>query len=162
MNQQIGSQYGTPLLDPFWGVAAKKYKRIQLMPLEYGPRQPHWGALAPYAAINHMGTDSVYIARPDAGKIEKNNSKLESALFADRLDPNTLYILDNRVITSVVANVNKRRDLLARIDNVNVLAPNWIASAYAVDLHQVQAIEALVFKPSLNQIIQFSENGNGK
>jgi hypothetical protein len=162
LNQQVGSQYDSPLLDPFWEIAAKKYKLVQLMPLEYGPRQSHWSTFAPYAAIHHMGTDSVYIARPDAGKIQRNNSKLERALFESRLDPNTLYILDNRVVTSVVANINMNRDLLARIDNVNVLAPNWIADANEVNPLQVQAIGSLLFQPGLNQKIEFSENGNGK
>ncbi len=162
LNQQVGSQYGSPLLDPFWEMAAKKYKRIQLMPLEYGPRQSHWGTFAPYAAINHMGTDSVYIARPDAGKIQRNNTKLERALFEGHLDPDTLYILDNRVITSVFANVNRRRDLLARIDNINVLAPNWIVDANEVNPLQVKAIDTLLFQPQLNQKIEFSDNGNGK
>jgi len=162
LNQQVGSQYGSPLLDPFWKIAAKRYKRIQLMPLEYGPRQPNWGILAPYAAINHMGTDSVYIARPDAGKIERNNSKLAKALFASHLDPDTLYILDNRVVTSVIANINRSHDLLARIDNINVLAPNWVNDGNEVSPLQTQAIGALLLQPTLNQKIEFSENGNGK
>jgi len=162
LNQQLGSQYGSPLLDPFWEIAAKKYKRVQLMPLEYGPRQSHWGVFAPYAAIHHMGTDSVYIARPDAGKIQRNNSKLEKALFESHLDPDTLYILDNRVVTSVIANINRSRDLLARIDNINVLAPSWIADSNEVNSLQVRAIGALLFQPALNQKIEFSENGNGK
>ena len=162
LNQQVGSQYGSPLLDPFWKNAAKRYKRIQLMPLEYGPRQPNWGILAPYAAINHMGTDSVYIARPDAGKIERNNSRLEKALFASHLDPDALYIVDNRVVTSVIANINRSRDLLARIDNINVLAPNWIKDGNEVNPLQTQAIGGLLFQSTLNQKIEFSENGNGK
>ena len=162
LNQQVSSQYGSPLLDPFWKNAAKRYKRIQLMPLEYGPRQPNWGVLAPYAAINHMGTDSVYIARPDAGKIERNNSRLEKALFASHLDPDTLYIVDNRVVTSVIANINRSRDLLARIDNINVLAPNWVKDGNDVNPLQTQAIGGLLFQSTLNQKIEFSENGNGK
>jgi hypothetical protein len=162
LNQQIGSQYDSPLIDPFWEMATKKYKRIQIMPLEYGPRQPHWGTFAPYAAIHHMGTDSVYIARPDAGKIQRSNSKLERDLFEGHLDFDTLYILDNRVVTSVLANVNRRRDLLARIDNINVLAPNWIADANEVNPLQEKAIDALLFQPELNQKIEFSDNGNGK
>jgi hypothetical protein len=109
-----------------------------------------------------MGTDSVYIARPDAGKIQRNNSKLEKALFESHLDPDTLYILDNRVVTSVIANINRSRDLLARIDNINVLAPNWIADANEVNPLQVQTIGALLFQSVLNQKIEFSENGNGK
>lgn len=162
LNQLNNSKYDSPLTDPFWIKAAKQYRYIRVVPLQNVARQPHWGTFAPFAAIHKMGTDSVYLARYDSRNVEKSNLEFQNSLFKKAVDQNTLYIFDDRLTSSVIAHIDRSRDLVARIDNLNVLAPNWDMQDFYTFVNEKKIIDAFVLNVKLNQNIDFSENGNGK
>jgi hypothetical protein len=116
-------EYGTPLQNPFWANAAKKYKKIIKIPIQNKP--PQWGVFADYAAQYMLGTNSVYLARASREKIENENKALSLILKTGKFNEDTLYIVDDWKNLQTDITYKKNSDLLARIDGFNVLAPNW-------------------------------------
>ena len=115
------STWATPLKDPFWVMAASRYKKIHIVPLE--GQFLGWQDLAYFAGTHHMSIDGVYLARIDKVKLDLANQNNLNALRTGNYDPDSIYILSEAVANTVT--VNLVNDLLLRIDGFIVLAPNW-------------------------------------
>jgi hypothetical protein len=74
-----------------------------------------------------MPTDIVYLARFSFARLGALRAEGQNRVATARFDNDTLYILDDDMARLALATVNPERDLLARIDGHNVLAPGWIA-----------------------------------
>ena len=119
-----GSQVPSPLKHEFWDQASNRYQNIVRRPLTENP--PDWDILASYAAAHQMGTDSVYLARVDGRKVNLANQQFARILESGAWDTRSLYIINNTSILPVLSRIDPKRDLFARIDNQNVLAPGWL------------------------------------
>jgi hypothetical protein len=121
----------------FWDAAGQRYRTLRRVPFThvdgYG-----LAPLAFYANSHRMGTDVVQLARVDDGRLLSLAGQVQSSLLADRLDPATLYILDDRELDVVRAATNAHDAALFRLDGLNVLAPGWTdpLPSGAVDLRQ--------------------------
>jgi hypothetical protein len=148
---------GSSLQDPFWAEAAKHYKRIELAPLVDATWQRGWSTYASYAAKYHLATNSVYLARIDGKKVQATNQERKANFVKGQFDANTLYILEDELIPSVLEGVNPQNDLLTRIDGANVLAPGWrTCKTCSQDLQNLRLTD-LVQTPEANQVITFGE-----
>jgi len=116
------SVMGSPLKDSFWLEAAKNYDKV-LVILPLG--RVDWRNIASYAAKYHMGTNAVYLARYDMESIEKANEALVKKINIGQYDQKTLYIIEDNRVIQAFRHYNGNLDFFARIDNLNVLAPNW-------------------------------------
>jgi len=113
--------------DPFWGLAATSYKNI-IGVLDRAPEGfiPYdWDSIAGYAAKYHLQTNLAYLARIDEGKVSQIRNKVDEQIATRTLDPNSLYVVNNDRLFLTLSSLDSKRDLFARIDGFNVLAPNW-------------------------------------
>jgi hypothetical protein len=109
---------------PFWNAVPACYQKIEVIPLRYGQGQAHWDWIGAYASKYHLKTNAVFLARVDAKGVDRVNSRNFGLLASQDLAPNTVYVLDQSMV--VPALVNKRSEhLLAYVDDLIVLAPNW-------------------------------------
>jgi hypothetical protein len=109
--------------DPFWASAAAHYLNVRsLMPQN---QSEHWQVIADFAATHGLKTDAVYLGRMSSKALEQARKKAQSMLESGQYDADSLYILDDTVLTDAAKSVNSETDLLTRVDGLVVLAPGW-------------------------------------
>jgi hypothetical protein len=111
------------LKNPFWEAASKRYKEVLLVP----PQDKAWGwdQIALYAAKYHLGTNAVFFARADAGKLAKAQDVFMNGLYVSSWKDNGLYVLQPDLVIPAYFHSNPETDLLVSFDGFAVLAPNW-------------------------------------
>lgn len=122
LNSDFVPEFGAPLKNIFWKEAAKKYKRVLIIPSEYSW---NWGVFASYAAQYNLGTNSAYMARRNVSGVEKQNRDFTEMLKSGNYDPESLYIIDEWKYFPQEFKYDRSKDLLAKVDGFNILAPNW-------------------------------------
>jgi hypothetical protein len=120
----------------FWDTAGSRYHTLSVLPLTMRPSR--WEQLAFYANSQHMGTDAVQVARLDLDRFFLQYNRQQTALLADQLNPQTLYMLDDRELDVARLAIPESHAALFRLDGLNVLAPGWNAALPegAVDLRR--------------------------
>lgn len=112
------------LLDPFWEEAARRYARLRAVPA--GNFGDHWEPLARLAVVHGLATDAVYLARVDQRAVERLRAEMAQRLGSGRYEAGTLYVLRDAGTEALArASYDPARDLLARFDGIDVLAPGW-------------------------------------
>ena len=111
------------LKSPFWEAASKRYEKVLLVP----PQDKAWGwdQIALYAAKYHLGTNAVFFARADAGRLAKAQDVFMNGLYASSWKDNSLYVLQPDLVIPAYFHSNPNTDLLVSFDGFAVLAPNW-------------------------------------
>lgn len=107
------------LIHPFWRQAAGKYAKIRGVPIR---GQLRWHILAWYALKNGMGIDCMYLSRYNTEKLLALESETRGRLASGRLEPDTIYIVDDETFAKAKLPPDA---LAARIDDFNVIAPEW-------------------------------------
>lgn len=134
----------------FWDEAGQRYTLLRVLPLS---KPADWEQLAFYANSHRMGMDGVQLARIDLDRFMILYNAGQEALLGDKLDPHTLYLLDDREVTVARAAVPAAHATLFRLDGKNVLAPEWSAPlpASAVDLRHAASPFDLPFHSDFSQ-----------
>lgn len=122
--REPGETWRTPMQNPFWKEAGAAYWTLRLIPT--ASHAPNWHHLAYFALIHGMRTDAVFLARFSHTKFWALRNASMRMVDSGTFDDGTLYVLDDAAARRAVATVDARRDLLARIDGFNVLAPGWL------------------------------------
>ena len=162
VNNNISS---LPLHQPFWKIAAQKYKNVYLLPSRSEPypdfmsrfMSSDWRIFGRFAALNQLNTNAVYLSRYDS---KKQNAAYENGLKTidnDLYDENTLYIIKNEDVIPVALGLKNDKTLLANIDGFNVLAPNLLNSISPLELGDFSTIQIDQLKPKLNNEISFKK-----
>jgi len=120
---QPSSAWSSPLVNPFWGDASKKYKKVRYIPI--GNRSPKWESIAYYAGQNGLSTDAVYLARVSSHSVKSAQMLASEVLRTGDFQLDSLYILDDAAFRSALIAGNSDSDLFARVDGLNVVAPGW-------------------------------------
>ena len=84
-----------PLKNVIWKAFAQRYKKVVYMPLHCKQEQRGWANITRYAALNHLGTTAVYLARIDCQKALNSNAQFKSMSIQGAYDESTLYIFDS-------------------------------------------------------------------
>jgi len=152
-----GTSFLQALSNPFWEKAGKHYRKVSRDPIEYWPKR--WEEVALFAAKNGMATNSFLMGRVNSAGYLQANALLQAMNFSGQFRSDTLYILEDLEAMVAAQHINYKQDLLARIDGLNVLAPNWYAQhAMTPDLEaQVLRYPKILLKEELF----FGKGGNG-
>ena len=149
-----GSQFPNHLQNPFWSNAPKLYSQVLRRILPENP--PDWEILSAYAQSKKMGTDSVYLARVDRHKIKMVNQQFKDTLISGNWDKHSLYVIDNASVLPMLAQLNSKEDLFARIDDQNIFAPGWLVCSVCDAVDAALWVKNQVPQLGLRQILLFS------
>jgi len=111
------------LADSFWGRATKSYKNISRDPLEYWPNS--WEKVALFAAQNGLPTNSFLMGRVNTSGYINGNERLRTMNLSGKFNPDSIYILEDLEASVASQAIDLNKDLLIRVDGLNVLAPDW-------------------------------------
>jgi hypothetical protein len=153
----------TPLISPIWEEAASRYKKIiTIKPLpNRGVIPDQWAPFADLAARHHLVTNSVYLARYDETKLIAANAKYEAAIASGNYDPEALYIIDDERVMPVLMHLDSKKDLFAKIDGFNVLAPGWVACSTCAQPPKEDLITKTYPKITMGESIGFGKEQIG-
>ena len=109
-----------------------------------------------------MATNSVLLARVDQQKMNHAQQKINQQLQTGQLDPGTLYILDLWKNNPTPLHFDRKKDVIARIDEFTVLAPGWkiCVSCPPIPLEFEQQRLAPITK--IGESIEFSQKAFGR
>lgn len=151
------SEFKSQLQNPFWKVAGKRYKNIVLN----GGRE-NWESFGVFASSNQMATNIAYLARADLNKELESFVAVNQQLHQGPLSEKTLYVFQDWKNAPDRIQFDADKDLLARIDGINLLAPSWKACkscpAVSKDLELTQLAPVL----EIGQATDFTKAGNGR
>lgn len=144
------------LQNPFWDEAWHHYRSIELNPVVNNVRQPNWEILALYANEHKMATNSILLARISGTQVARANEQWTLKAKTNQLDSDTLYILDEANANFILKTANLNQDLLARIDGMNVFAPNWKKCVNCPAVDQTSEIKIPLKSPiQIGDVINF-------
>jgi len=164
LHQHLSVQDRLQLFDkkphPFWNAVPACYQKIEVIPLRYGQGQAHWDWIGTYASEHHLKTNAVFLARVDGKSVDRSNTRNSALLASQEFPPNTLYVLDHSML--VPALVNKRPEhLLAYVDDLIILAPNWQACAVKTAYDGSVLPIPQKIETKAHQLFPFSKGGMG-
>jgi hypothetical protein len=97
--------------------------------IQPGNHTPQWQPLSYFAARHSLGTDAVYLARVGGKQLGAAQSKAAAAVWTGSYERDSLYFLDPAVVTAALMSLDRKTDLLAKVDGFYILAPGWNACA---------------------------------
>jgi hypothetical protein len=157
-----GSNIEHSLTHEFWKQAPKEYSIIKLIPPQNWPDR--WNTFAAYAVENKMATNSVFLARFDMRKVEEAKISANADMVSGNLDPKTIYVIqkwgDN--LFQVSPKIDSTRDLFARIDGINVLAPSYKLCKTCKQIDPELEITSLIPAITVNERVQFLKGMKGE
>lgn len=159
---KASSEWPSALQDPFWNEAASRYAKVRWL-LAANPSR-HWLELSTYAANHGLSTDAVFLARIDASKLDRARLRGLEALNSGRYEPDTLYLLEDRLLLKAAMTLDPQRDLLAKLDGLNVLAPGWKTCARCPSVETEARLEdllAMLGPLERGQTISFDSSSKG-
>jgi hypothetical protein len=161
-NKIPSSSIPTNLKNEFWRTAAKKYKRIELFPVRNWPS--FWANIADYAYRNGMQTGVVRLARVDQSKIISTQNTLQKKLADKSFDGDTLYLFQEWKDNLLDFNLNfdPQKDLLARVDDIIVLAPNWKVCESCVSNNNYEELKNWKPEYQVGKEISYSNKANAQ
>jgi Family of unknown function (DUF6311) len=149
--------FKTVLQNSFWQSAGKHYKKIVS-----NSGQENWESLGIYASSNQMATNITHLARVDNKKMVDLFKSINQQVHVGPLDLETLYILQDWKTNPDRITFDPKTDLLARINGVNVLAPGWKTCSSCPQAPSGLELAQLAPALEMNQLVQFTQTGNGR
>ena len=144
------------LQNPFWSEAWRYYRNVELSPVVNNVRQPNWEIFASYANEHKMATNSILLARISGAQVARANDQWMFKAKSNQLDSGTLYILDEANANLILQTANLNQDLLARIDGMNVFAPNWKKCVDCPAVDQASDIKSPIKSPiQIGDVVNF-------
>lgn len=113
----------SPMTSAFWYEAPKAYRRVRVVPP--GNILENWAIIADYAQRLGLGTDAVYLARIDSGRMRDLVRRTDAMLDRGVFDDGTFYIMQAGTARAAPCVIDPERDQLALVDGFWVLMPGW-------------------------------------
>ena len=114
------------------------------------------------ASSNRMATNLAHLARTDSKKEMISFEKVNQELHQGPLNLDSLYIFQDWKSSPDQIQFDPSKDLLARIDGVAFLAPGWKACNNCPQIPKQFEIAQLAPDLKLNQIVNFTQSGDGR
>lgn len=144
------------LKSSFWDEAGKKYQSVELIPLNADLQwQDNWLLFASYANQHHMSTNAVFLSRTDYEKLKAANKKYNQIIDSGSYYPLALYILDDSKVLAATKDIDSSKDLFAKINGFNVVAPNWFKCLNCQMVSENLLFNKTKLTPKRDQAINF-------
>jgi hypothetical protein len=112
-----------PLQSEFWREAAQRYRKILFVPQEH--RAPNYGPFALLAANHGMAINVGYFTRVPLRALQSSAGHLLADFNEGRLDPDALYVVQNKELARGIKFVLHETDRVGEGDGFTVIAPGW-------------------------------------
>ena len=155
--QSKATEWATSLTDPFWADAGKQYQKV--LRVEASNHNHNWETFAYFAIRNHLSTNSIFLSRIDDQKLDYLNNKLNQQIQKGKYDLDALYILENDKVIPALKSLNKDKDLFARLNGFNVLAPGWLDCVNCPTVSQEKWIASQIPTYRIGEPIILSRSG---
>ena len=156
------------LNDPIWENIPKYYGNVLLVPLQENQPQYfddseniNWPLFSSYAYQHNLMTNSVYSCRTNFTKIRTSNVLYEKMIHNGSYPDDSVYIVSNEKIIPILSSLDTRRDILVRIDDVNLLIPNFTKCVNCFANSRAEVIRINFSKTNLNEPIEFGRGKKG-
>jgi Family of unknown function (DUF6311) len=122
-----GTHFETALTSPFWSQAGKRYNAVRVAPHPGAATPPHprFAEIASFADAYRLPTDAAYLTRTSPTVSRAVEARTERAIATGIWPGDTLFVLDEDVARRANRTLDRKRDFLARVDGLIVLAPAW-------------------------------------
>jgi hypothetical protein len=157
LSATASSSFNIKIKDPFWQGAGQHYQKIVS-----NKGNDNWEIFGIYASQNKMATNIAYLARADYPKQEKSYMNVNHQLHQGPLDAKSLYVLADWKNFPDHIQYDPQKDLLARIDGVNLLAPGWKVCSTCLQISKELEISQLAPTLSIREVVDFTKAGNGR
>jgi hypothetical protein len=118
----------TTLKSPFWAEARTHFDAVRLAPHENNARDHI--KVSTMALERGFATDAVYLSRTSTEASEASAARIEHGIATGEWPTDTLFVVtDENLARRIATNLDPARNLLARVDDVIVLAPGWTGCA---------------------------------
>ncbi len=152
------SHWGASGGSAFWSSASGHYANIRAFPPGNGLER--WNEISLTAANSGMGTTAAFFARVDPEKLAAAQAKALSDIKAGTYEPDSLYVLNNGWALGALLSLDPSKDLLARVDGFNVLAPGYGRCGGCPPLKPLEAADLAAEVPMGSDIL-FGLAGSG-
>lgn len=125
MMAEASDSWFTPLVDPFWKIAGRHFKKVRTIPMPSQGPPLDWKYIAHFAVTYGLKTNAAYLGRVDLIAVKKSQSMDFDALKTGEYERDSLYILDDATLVQASKTIKLDEDLLVKIDGQNILAPGW-------------------------------------
>ena len=116
---------------PLWRTLGTRYKRVLIvLPINAPTDFPAWGF---FAQAHGMAINSGYFARVDQERLGEERAVLLRTVTQHRLDPDSLYVFQDRNLWKAVHGRMLETDIAGVLDGFRILAPR-LAACRACDL----------------------------
>ena len=150
----------SPLVNPVWNDFGAHYKKLERYPVQN--QSEDWQVFASFAAQHAMGTNSVFLARFDELKLRQANESVNRALRSGSLDNSVLFVIDLWKNNPIPLQFDREKDVLARIDGYNVLAPGWKKCPSCSPIPRELELQRLAPITKIGEKIEFSQKAFGR
>jgi hypothetical protein len=157
--------YSNPLPSPIWSELIQQYNNIklvaqrdQLIPDNMARFLAHeWKRFGRLASQYGLGTNTTYLTRGDQPELRLAvNTRLLQAMQNGIYEPSTLYVIpDKELGRAWCGMLNQPNARLIRIDDYNILAPNYANNSHLMKASPNQLIDLASGRPQVSQAIQF-------
>ena len=151
------SEFKSQLQNPFWKAAGRHYKSIVA-----NGGQNNWESFGIFASSNQMATNIAYLARADFSKERESFAAVNQKLHQGPLNEKTLYVFQDWKNAPERIQFDPQKDLLARIDDVNLLAPGWKACNTCPQISKDLELSQMAPALEIGQMVDFTKTGNGR
>ena len=104
------------------------YGAVRLAPHENNARDHI--KVSTMALAHGFATDAVYLSRTSTDASEASAARIEHGVATGEWPRDTLFVVtDEDLARRIATNLDRERNLLARVDDVIVLAPGWAGCA---------------------------------
>jgi hypothetical protein len=152
------SRWGNLGDNAFWSSASKHYANIRTVP--QGTGLIRWNEVSLAAANNGMGTTAATLARIDPMKWANTKKETAADIESGTYKQDSIYVLDNGWALRALFSLDPSRDMLTRVDGLNVLAPDYGRCGDCPPLKPLQ-ISNFVAEVPMGTDILFSAAGAG-
>ena len=152
------SEWAIPLKNTFWNDASSRYREILVVPLRNVQAQAHWEELSAYAAKHKMATNAVYLARFDYQQLRMENIEFDDLIRKGSYKDKVLYVMEDEKIIPVLISLDTNKDVFAKINGLNILAPGWAACKTCAPFDENTLIKREIPKVNINEEIIFNKS----
>ncbi len=141
----------------FWNAVASHYQNL----IRVAPGKDwSWITSVRYAIAEHLQTNDVYFARESEALHQQKRKQLFQNISSAKFDPRSIYLVNEEHVSLIQLHMDSKKDLLARVDELNFFVPNWSSCDACRTVHNLTLLPSAPIRPRLNEKMRIIKNSS--